>query len=228
MFRIIHATGRDPLSELVDSSATFQPGQVAQRIVKGSQIYATVSNGTAPYGIIDDIKSSSFTRNAIDEQHIISVTSPATINNQLCLPVDTLIPLDEPHILANQFYSNVKGKLYEKNGNFLLLAGTPLNFDMTGNGTVDSIRIICSYTYQVPNMIGDDSTSGTNRVSIWIDRMIIETDMFDVPSTYPINAPLYVNGDGKFTTRKIGENPAIGMVMAPPSVFSGMLQLLWW
>ena len=57
MLRLVQVGNSLPASFICDPSAEFQPGQVAELTVIGNQVMATVSNGTAPIGIIDDIKT---------------------------------------------------------------------------------------------------------------------------------------------------------------------------
>ena len=52
MLRLVQVGNALPASFICDPSAEFQPGQIAQLIVLGNQVMATVSNGTAPIGIL--------------------------------------------------------------------------------------------------------------------------------------------------------------------------------
>lgn len=59
-------------------------------------------------------------------------------------------------------------------------------------------------------------------------RSIWETDNFDVRQRYPINANLYIDQNGMFTTvRSTEQHPAVGMVLCPPTAESSALQLIW-
>ncbi len=58
MLRLIDTRDTKPMNFLVDSSAEFQPGQMAQMKVIGNTIVCGLSDGTSPYGIIDDINVS--------------------------------------------------------------------------------------------------------------------------------------------------------------------------
>ena len=59
-------------------------------------------------------------------------------------------------------------------------------------------------------------------------RSIWETDNFDVQQRYPINANLYIDQNGAFTTtRTTDQHPAVGMVLYPPSADNSTLQLIW-
>ena len=60
-----------PVSFPVDPTSEFQPGQVAQLKVIGNEIVCGVSDGTAPFGIIDEINTSAFTAPMPDEVVVI-------------------------------------------------------------------------------------------------------------------------------------------------------------
>ena len=74
-FRIVQAGNALPTSYPVDPSAEFEPGMVAQLGVIGNNIVCGVSDGTAPIGIIDDIKTRAFTSTSIDE--VVIASAPA-------------------------------------------------------------------------------------------------------------------------------------------------------
>jgi hypothetical protein len=123
---------------------------------------------------------------------------------------------------------NVDVELNARNGVITFLAGTPLNFSLTGTGTPDAIRTVVSYSYQIPNIPGDDSTMSSGHVTVWFDRMIIESDQFETNRRYPVNSPIYVSTAGLLTTTPVLPNyPAVGIVMAPPTSIHSSLQLLW-
>jgi hypothetical protein len=238
MFRIIHSANALPYSFPLDPSAQFEAGQVAQITVIGNNTVVTTSNGKAPLGIIDDYRTKAFTANIIDEEHIITFTKQQLqlINNVPVTLTDNTQTLDNAYILGNSFtarqvtatqvLAGIRLVLNANNGVVTIPAGTALNFSITGT-TLDSIRFLCSYSYRIPNYAGEDTTRGSNRVTVWYHRMIIETSMFETNQSYPINEPLYVNERGYFTTRKIGEDyPAIGFVVSRPNKF-GNLQLMW-
>lgn len=59
-------------------------------------------------------------------------------------------------------------------------------------------------------------------------RSVWETDNFDVRQRYPVNANLYINQDGAFTTvRPTETHPAVAMVLYPPTADNSTLQLIW-
>lgn len=217
-----------PFSFPVDPNSEFQPGQIAQLGVMGNQVVCGVSDGRVPIGIIDDIKTHSFTAASIDE----IVIAPATgvlQNGVLVTPVDIKVELQNPVILPSSFVSDpIDVELIPRNGVIVFLAGTPLNFSMTNSGIPDSIRTRVSYTYQIPNIPGDDSTFASGRVTVWFSRIIAQTDMYDTSVRYPVNATLFVNDKGMFTTHRISEEfPGVAIVTAPPTSLHSSLEFLW-
>ena len=229
MFRILQTGNSLPFSWPVDPNAEFEPGQIGQLTTFGQNIVCTVSDGSAPIGIIDDIKTRAFYAPSIDEVIIAGPIAGVMSQGKLVTPNDVKAELANAYIQPNSFISNpVDVELKNVNGMITFLAGTPLNFDADGDGIPDSIRTVVSYSYQVPNVIGDDSTSGNGRVSIWAMRVLGETDQFSTSVRYPINAPLFVGPDGKFTTRQYNEHyPAPAIVTAPPTSIMGSLEFLW-
>lgn len=228
MLRTLFIGNSMPYSFPIDPNANFLPGMAAQLTLFGNQVVCGVSDGTAPLGIIDDIKTVSFSSVSIDEIVIAPVTGVMS-NGILVAPTDVTKALDNPHILEGSFVSNpVDVEVNYKNGLVTFIAGTPLNFSMTGGRTYDSIRTVVSYSYQVPNRPGDDSTQGTKRITVWLQRMVFATDQFETNQRYPLNSPVFVNESGLFTTRQIQSNyPAIGMVLAPPTSIHSSLEMLW-
>ena len=99
---------------------------------------------------------------------------------------------------------------------------------MAGTGTPDSIRTVVNYTYQVPNVPGDDSTFASGRVTVWFQRIIAATDQFETNQRYPINANLFVSESGLFTTRQVSPNhAAIAMVTGSPTSYQNNIELLY-
>jgi len=231
MFRIIQVGNALPFSFPVDPSAEFEPGQVAQLTLSGNQIVCGVSDGTAPIGIIDEIKKNAFSATSIDEVIIVDASAVATSGpgGSLITTVDIKTELDNPNIVETSFISNpVDVELIARNGVITFLAGTELNLDDSGGGIPDSIRTVVSYTYQVPNVPGDDSTAASGRITVWFQRMIAATDAFETNRRYPVNAPLFVSESGLLTTRRIADDfPAVAMVTAPPTSITSSLEFLW-
>jgi len=228
MFRPIWYSKALPASFPVDPTVEFQPGMIAQLTVIGNQVMATVSDGTAPIGIIDEVRTKSYTAIAWNETIILPATGILNGANQLVLSEDKMTTLKNANIVKSSFLSSVRCELNEVNGVITFLAGTPLNYDLTGTGTPNAIKTIVNYTYHIPNVAGEDSTIGSGKMTVWMDRMILETDQFETNQTYPVNAPVFCSEKGFFTTRKpTPKHISIGTVTAPPNPMLGMLQVLW-
>ena len=72
MLKVIHSGNAMPLSLPIDPTSEFQPGMFAQLGLLGNDTVATVSDGSAPLGIIDDVRTTAFTKSQIDEIVIIN------------------------------------------------------------------------------------------------------------------------------------------------------------
>lgn len=227
MLRIIQTGNSIPFSFIVDPSAEFEPGQIAQLTTSGNQIVCGVSDGLVPIGIIDDFKTRAFTGSAWNET-IIVPASGVIVGGKLVSAIDIKADLENPNVISGSFTSTVTVTLNPRNGVITFPAGTELNFDTTGSGTPDAIRTFVSYRYQIPNIIGDDSTAGSGRVTVWFQRFIGETDCFETNQTYPLNCNLFVSETGLLTARQPTEkHPAVAICIAPPSPTFGTLQFLW-
>lgn len=226
MLRLVQVGNALPANFICDPSAEFQPGQIAELTVIGNQIMATVSNGTAPIGIIDDIKTRAFTNVSWNEVVIVPATGVLS-GGRLVTPIDIKAELRKPNITAASFNSTVDVVLNPVNGVITFIAGTELNFDLTGSGTPNAIRTIVNYTYQVANIPGDDSTQGSGRVTVWFNRMFFQTDQYETNQQYPVRANLYCSETGFLTTRRPSSiHPAIAMVTAPPTPMNPMIEAL--
>lgn len=215
-----------PFSFAVDPNSEFQPGQIAQLNGYGNQIVCGVSDGTAPIGIIDDIKTHSFSAASIDEVIVVPAVGVVS-SGYLVTPTDIKTELLNAAIVERSFMSDIDVELIARNGVIVIPAGTHLNFDDAGTGTPDSIRVVVSYTYQIPNVIGDDSTQGSGRVTVWFTRFIGQTDQFETNQRYPLNANLFCSETGKFTTRMPTANhSAIAICLAPPTSINNSLEFL--
>lgn len=228
MLRLRSVGNSLPESFIVDPSAEFQPGMIGELTSIGNQVMMTVSNGTAPFGIIDDIKTRAFTNVSWNEEILVSVPGVPGPGGTIVSAYEVKAELKRPNILPKSFNSTVKCSLNPINGIITLLAGTPLNVDLAGTGTPSGIKAIVNYTYQVANIPGDDSTIGSQKVTIWYQRMIAQTSMFETNQQYPLRANLFVSERGLLTTRKPSAiHPAVAMVCAPPSPLQSMLEFLW-
>lgn len=228
MIRLVQVGNTLPASFIVDPSAEFQPGMIAELTVIGNQVMATVSSGTAPIGIIDDIRTRSFTNVSWNEVVIVPAVGVPGPGGQLVTPIDIKAELRKPNIISTSFNSTVNVVLNPNNGVVTFLAGTPLNFDLSGTGQPNAIRAIVNYTYHVANIPGDDSTAGSGRVTVWFNRMFLQTDQYETNQQYPVRANLFVSETGLLTTRRPSSiHPAVAMVTAPPTPINPMIELLW-
>lgn len=228
MLKIIHSGNAMPISLPVDPTAEFEPGMFAQLGLLGNDSVATVSDGTAPLGIIDDIRTVSFTKAQVDEIVLIKVNATSTDQNgNLVNSEEVTEVLEFPNIKENSFVSTVSVVLNSVNGIVTVPIGTELNYDYDGDGINDSFKIIVNYIYNVPNRPGDDSTLGSGRVTVWYQRGIYATDQFSTTEIYPINATLYVGVDGKLTTKAVNDTyPGVAIVTGPPSSTNGSLEFM--
>lgn len=228
MLKLVQVGNALPASFIVDPSAEFQPGQIAELTVIGNQVMATVSNGTAPIGIIDDIKTKAFTNVSWNETIIVPAVGVAGPGGTIVTPVDIRAELRKANIVSSSFTSTVDVVLNAENGVIKFVAGTPLNCDLTGTGTPNAIKTIVNYTYYVANIPGDDSTMGSGRVTVWFDRMFFQTDQYETNQQYPVRANLYVSETGFLTTRRPSNiHPAVAMVTAPPTPMVPFIEALW-
>lgn len=228
MLRLIQVGNALPASFICDPSAEFQPGMISELTVIGNQVMATVSNGTAPIGIIDEIKTRAFTNVSWNEVVIVPATGVVGPSGQLVTPIDIKAELRKPNILQNSFNSTVNVVLNPVNGVITFVAGTALNFDLVGSGTPNAIRTIVNYTYQIANIPGDDSTMGSGRMTVWFSRIFFQTDQYETNQQYPVRANLYCSEVGLLTTRRPSAiHPAIAMVTAPPSPLCPFIEALY-
>lgn len=229
MLRLVQTSNSLPFSFPVSPSDTFAPGMCAQLKTHGNQIVCGTSDGRVPIGIIDDIKTTSFSAPAIDEIVIAGpIAGVLNSQGQLVTPTSVKVELLNANVYPNSFVSDpVDVNLIPKNGVVEFLAGTVLNLDADGDGIADSIRTRVSYTYQIPNIPGDDSTLSSGRITVWFSRIIFETSIFETSVRYPLGAPLFSNEDGVLTTRQISEDyPGIAIVTGPPTTIFGTLQAM--
>jgi hypothetical protein len=201
---------------------------IAQLGVTGNNIVAGVSDGTAPLGIIDDIKTRAFTAPSVDEV-VIAAAPGVQQGGRLVSAVDVRQELNNPNIIPSSFITSpVDVELVPRNGVVIFPAGTVLNFDADGDGVADSIRTVVSYTYQIPNVPGDDTTTASGKVTIWFQRGIFQTDQYETNRRYPINANLFVSENGKLTSQQATpDHPGVAVVTGSPSAIFGTLEFMW-
>ena len=229
MLRLIQVGNTLPLSFPVDPTSEFQPGQIAQLKVIGNEIVCGVSDGTAPYGIIDDINTSAFTAPVTDEVVVIPAVGIHDGYGNYVSALDVMKNVRFPNIVRSSFTADVEGLiLNDVNGIIEVPAGSPLNYDSDGDGIPDSVRVIVSYIYRIANIPGDNTTIGSGRITVWFQRGIFETDQYDPKQRYVVNATLFCDGDGKLTTSQPTPNhPGIAMVTGPPTGLNETLEFLW-
>src|ERR1019366_1577784 len=135
MLRLVQVGNTLPASFICDPSSEFQPGMIAELTVIGNQVMATVSNGTAPIGVIDDIKTRAFTNVSWNEVVIVPAVGVPGPGGSTVTPIDIKAELRRPNIIPTSFNADVDVILNPVNGIITFLAGTPLNYDLTGTGT---------------------------------------------------------------------------------------------
>lgn len=214
----------------VHPSAEFQPGQLAQLSIIGNDCVCGVSDGTAPFGIIDDVRVSAFTKPQIDEIVQIEVAESLVAtddNGKLVNSAEVNSALENPHIIQSSFISNISVFLNYVNGIVTVPAGTELNYDYDGDGINDGYKIIVSYVYRVSNKPGDDTTLSSSRISVHYVRGIYATDQYETDQVYPLNCTLFCSISGKLTSKQVADTyPAIAICTGPPSGVQNSLEFL--
>ena len=228
MLKVIHSGNALPMSLSVDPTAEFEPGMFAQLGLIGNDIVASVSDGTAPLGIIDDVRTTAFTKAQVDEVIVIDAqASEIDSNGNRVSTVDVTGVMEFPNIIEASFTSTVSVVLNSVNAVMTVPAGTELNHDADGDGTFDSFRIIVNYIYRVSGKPGDDTTVGSGRITIHYQRGVYATDQFDTTQIFPVNCTLYVGLDGKLTSKQPTEShPGVAICTGPPSASIGTLEFM--
>ena len=227
MLKIIHSGNALPIALTADPTSEFQPGMFAQLGLLGNDIVATVSDGTAPLGIIDDVRTVSFTKSQIDEIVVVKVSSPTTSNGKLVSSEDLTGVLTHPNIIESSFTSTISIILNTVNGIVTIPSGTELNYDSDGDGVYDSFKLIVNYIYRVSGKPGDDTVLGSGRMTVHYQRGIYATDQFDTTQIYPLNATLYVGLDGKLTSNQpTSTHPGVAICTGPPSAATGTIEFM--
>lgn len=221
-----------PISYPVDPNAVFQPGMIGQFNKVGNEVVLGVSDGIAPFGILDDARDIAFTKPVVDEIILVEITDIVNDGYGVLVTGSQVTKLlDNSNIMEQSWRADVEGIiLVPVNGAVIIPAGTPLNATMDdASVSLDAIEITANYAYSVPNQPGVDTTMGSGMVTVWVGRgLIFSTDQFDTESPFAINAPLYVSPNGKLTSKQQDEGqPAVGMVIVPPTSVNAWLEFVW-
>ncbi len=229
MLRLVHVGNSIPYSWPVDPSSEFDAGMIAQLAVHGNNVVCGVSDGTAPIGIIDDIRMRAFHTAVVDKVIIAGPIVGVQVGSKWVTPVNVKAELEHAYIDAGSFVSNpVDCELKPVNGVITFLQGTELNMDADGDGVPDSIRTVVSYTYQIPNTPGDDSVTASGRITVWFQRIIAATDIFETNQRYPISSNLFVSETGRLTTRQPSPtHPSVAIVTGSPTSIASSVEFLW-
>jgi len=205
----------------------FQAGMIAGLLELGGDIFATVSDGCniPPIGVLDDVKTEAFSKQSIDERVFIKSTGVPDGYGNLISTVDTMGFLNNTNIIPSTFAASMDVLLNPRNGVVQVPAGSVLNSIDPLDPNKTGFEVFVSYTFQIPDLPGEDTTAGSGKVSVHIFRAIFSTDQFDPVVEYPLMAPLYCGRDGRVTTEANG--PIIGIVTAPPSVLINDIEFMW-
>ena len=228
MLKVIHTGNAMPMSLPVDPTAEVEPGMFAQLGLIGNDIVGSVSDGTAPLGIIDDVRTTAFTKAQVDEVVVATAQAIEVNSNGYRVNAEDLTGILEfPNIVENSFTSTISVILNTVNGVVTIPAGTVLNHDSDGDGEYDSFRVIVNYIYRVAGTPGDDTTVGSGRITLHYQRGIYATDQFDTTQVYPVNATLYVGLDGKISSKQPTANhPGVAVCTGPPSASIGTIEFM--
>jgi len=228
LLKVIHTGNAMPMSLPVDPTAEFEPGMFAQLGLIGNDIVGSVSDGTAPLGIIDDVRTTAFTKAQVDEVVVATAQAIEVNSNGYRVNTEDLTGILEfPNIVEDSFTSTISVVLNTVNGVVTIPAGTVLNHDSDGDGDYDSFRVIVNYIYRVAGTPGDDTTVGSGRITLHYQRGIYATDQFDTTQVYPVNATLYVGLDGKITSKQPTANhPGVAVCTGSPSASIGTIEFM--
>jgi hypothetical protein len=207
---------------------------IAQHKLIGNEIVLGVSDGIAPFGIIEDVREVAHVRPSIDEIVVITPdSSEIDVSTGVpALAISKVAFLKNANVLQHSFASDIPGvELIAINGAVNVVAGTVLNAKLSPISTTnDSVMIRVRYSYYVPNRPGDDTTLGSNKVTVWPNPSgcIFATDQYETAVPYPLNAALYVSSGGRLTTEQLMDaQPAVAMVCVPPTSVNPMLEFMW-
>jgi len=188
-----------------------------------------LSDGTAPIGIIDDIRTRAYTQPVYDEIVIIRGTDVYTEGYNFFNGSISKQELNNAGIVPASFVSDYPDIILNAiNGILTLPKDSLLNWDDDGDGKPDSVKTIVNYVYNVPDLLGNDSTLGSSRITLWFQRSIFITDQYDTLQRYPLNATLFVNENGVLTSKQpTPDHPGVAICLGPPSRVDSSIQFLW-
>lgn len=217
-----------PIGYLVNPNSIFEPGMIAQMQMIGNDVVIGVSDGTAPIGIIDDIKTTAFTQAVIDEIVIIEVPTTFDGYNWVSSMVGVQ-ELQNADIVSNSFVADFGGLILNPvNGTLRVPVGTVVNYQTENSVVPNAVRTTTRYAFRVPNIPGEDSTTASGKMTIWFTRGIFQTDQFETDVPFQVNAPLFVSPRGKLTTALTSPTqPGVAMCIVPPTAHNGMLEFIW-
>ena len=227
VLRVIQANSGRPSQYPVDPNAVFEPGMIAQFKMLGNEVFIGVSDGKAPIGIIDEIRTIAFTQPVVDEVVIIPV-STTWDGYAFVSTVEAKQELNNSQIVPNSFAVDRPGlQLNPVNGVLVAPAGTEANYTINGANTPNAIRVKARYSFKVPNIPGEDSTVGSNKMTFWFTRGIFQTDQYEMVH-YSVNATLFVSPAGKLTAEMSSAGqPGVAMCIVPPTAHNPMLEFIW-
>ena len=207
----------------VDPACVFESGMLVGLIEINGELFVSVADGinVAPIGIVDDDKTTAFSKAVTDEVVIV----PAPFENQngvLISTMDVMGGINEVNIIQSSFSTTLGIVLNPKKGTFIIPRGTPLNYQ---NGNIYGFEMICSYRYMVADYPGNDTTDGSGQVAVHFQRGIFTTNMFDTLSTYYPNCSLYCSCEGLLTSQENG--PMIALALQPSSAINNELLFMW-
>jgi len=209
----------------VDPTAQFEAGQIGGLTQIGNDVFATVADGVTiqPFGIIDDTKTEAFSQPVIDE--VVHIPSVTTIDGYgtLISSMDVMGMLKETDIVESSFEANMDLILDSKHGVITVPAGSQINYEFP-DGT-PGFEVVASYTFKIADFPGEDTTAGSQLMTLHFARGIFSTDQYDTTAQYVVNDNLFCGIDGKFTTKENGV--VVGMVITPPSSLIGTVMFLW-
>lgn len=207
----------------VDPASTWEEGQVATLAMIGGEVLVklyTAGAGEVPLGLFWFPKTTGLTR--VDIESVV-------------LPDAVAVNLKHANLVSGSV------RVTDVPGTTVYTEGTDFTINYT-NGTITRITtgsipdggtVIVRYRYNVlaselargPVRFErvPDATLGSGTVTVAQGPAEIYTDQYDTSVGYSVNATLYANSQGKITT--VAAGPAIGKVIAPPSLGYPLLGL---